>query len=215
MRDADHRQGPFPSRLPTQVDAAALGHDVFDVHAGVGGHLHARHDTRNCGVFRCGLERDERLPTLGEGRTFHEIELPSRATVLVSIDEFRIHLPIEIDLNGGIYAHHVVVLFDYMDVVDVRRSVAFHGWVIVDEVIDLVIAHSECKNMLSRVHSFLAPVDHAAFHQSNKGMAEKLGMDTQVIVVRKIHGHGVRQITDAQLQRGTIRDLLGDTFANF
>jgi hypothetical protein len=59
--NANQGLSPFASGFSAQVDAPIFGHNVLDVHPGVGGHLHAWHDARDRGVLGRGLQPDEGL----------------------------------------------------------------------------------------------------------------------------------------------------------
>ena len=76
--------------------------------------MHVRHDARNRAILGGRFQPDEGLSTPGEPGSLDEIKLPSRAAVLVPVDEFPVDLAVEIDFDGGIDAHQIVVLRDHV-----------------------------------------------------------------------------------------------------
>jgi hypothetical protein len=66
--------------------------------------MHVRYDARNRAILGGRFQPDEGLSTPGERGSLDEIKLPSRAAVLVPVDEFPVDLAVEIDFDGGIDA---------------------------------------------------------------------------------------------------------------
>ena len=91
---------------------------------------------------------------------------------------------------------------------DFQRRVAIH------EAVELVGAESEGSNHLAR-QVVLAPVcDGAALDQRQDAVADHLGVDAEVVLVRELHHHGVGDAAVADLQRRAVVDQVGDIFAD-
>ena len=101
-----------------------------------------------------------------------EVKLPARATVLVPVDELSVHLAIQIDFQGGIHAHQVIVLRDYVDVVDIGRCVALHRRVVINKFVHLVIANGKCEYVFTRMNRLFSPIRHTALHQMHQSVTE-------------------------------------------
>ena len=61
--------------------------------------MHVWYDARNRAILRGRFPSDERLSALGERGSLDEIKLPSRAAVLVAVNELPIDLAVEIDFR--------------------------------------------------------------------------------------------------------------------
>jgi hypothetical protein len=194
---------------------AKFRYDAFHVHARVRGHMHVRYDARNRAILRGRFQSDERLSTLGERGSLDEIKLPSRTAVPVAVNELPIDLAVQIDSDGSVHAHQMVVLGDHVEVVNAGSGVTFHGRIVVNEWIDLIIANRECENVFAGTKSLLWPVRYPATYQLHQSVAEQIRVNSQILAIREMQRHGVRQIADSQLNRSAVRNLFGDALSEF
>jgi hypothetical protein len=61
---------------------------------------------------------------------------------------------------------------------------------------------------------FLAIGNDACFHQRHDAVTDHFGVDAQIVLVRQLHHHGIRNTAIADLQRGAIGNHVGDVFAD-
>ena len=79
----------------------------------------------------------------------------------------------------------------------------------VHEVVETLSAHKECGYQLAPVQGLTLPVDDSGLHQVHHTIAEHLCVNTQVMLVVQFGQHGIRNGSDAQLERVAVVDQRG------
>jgi hypothetical protein len=129
-------------------------------------------------------------------------------------EALRAALPQQVDLQGGVDGDQVVVQSGQRGIVREVDRMNFQCRVAIHEAVELARAESEGRKHLSR-QVVLAPVrDGAALHQRQDAVADHLGVDPEVVLVRELHHHGVGDTAVADLQRRTVFDHVGDVLAD-
>ncbi len=81
-------------------------------------------------------------------------------------------------------------------------------------VVQLPGAHDEGRHQLARQQRLAAPGDDARLHQVHHPVGHHLRVQPEVLVARELGQHRVRNLPDAQLQRGPVGNQPGDVAAN-
>ena len=84
----------------------------------------------------------------------------------------------------------------------------------VHELVQFLGAECEGGENFAGVVVFFAIGHNTGFDQRHDAVAEHFGMDAEVTLVGQLHDHCVRNAAVADLQRGTVRDHVGDVFAD-
>ena len=84
--------------------------------------------------FAVGGQRDDRLAAFGARCAAQEVHLPADAAIELRADRVGANLPGQIDLQGRVDGHHVVVAGNQYGIVGVGRRMEFEDRVVVDEV---------------------------------------------------------------------------------
>ncbi len=201
MGKADQRERALSRRLATEIGTAVFGDDILHVHPSVCGHLHSGDDTGDGAVLGGGFQPDEGFSAFRKRGALDEIKLPAGAAILMTVDVFSVDLTIKVDFDGRVHADHVVVLADDVNVIHVRRGVALHGGIVVQEAVDFVVSHSEGEYMFARMKGFLTSVDDTALDEADEGVAQQFRMNAKVLVSGQVQRDGIGQIADAKLQK--------------
>ena len=125
----------------------------------------------------------------------------------------RADLAEEVDLDGGVYGYHVVVLTDDRRIVDIVNRQDGDGGVIVDIVVYPLRAVGEGRDGLAAVYLLAAVVDRAALDKLDHGVGEQFGVDAEVVLGFERHARRVGYRADAELDAGAVGYLLGDDVA--
>jgi hypothetical protein len=133
----------------------------------------------------------------------------------VAVNELPIDLGVEIDSDGSVHAHQIVVLCDHVEVVNAGSGITFHGRIVVNEWIDLIIANRECENVFAGTKSVLSPFCYPATYQLHRCVAKQFRVNSQILAIREMQRHGARQIADSPLNRSAVRNLFGDALSEF
>ena len=173
-----------------------------------------RHDARDGVVLGGRGQHDEGLAAVRAVRRAHKVGLPAGAGIGREAQAFRAALAHEVDLHRRVDGVQVVVLARQIRVVGEIDRVHFQPRVAVQEVIQLFRTQRERRHHLARQVIFLAVGHHAGFDQRHDAVANHLGVHAQVVLVRQLHHHRIRNAAVADLQRRAVRDHVSDVLAD-
>ncbi len=112
-----------------------------------------------------------------------EVDLAADARVEPGAQRVGADLAGQVDLQGRVDGHHLVLLADDERVVDVLGGVEGEERVVVDVVVQPPGAHAEAGDDLAPVDGLLGSGDDPGLDQVDDGVGEHLGVDAQVLLV--------------------------------
>ena len=164
--------------------------------------------------FGRGGQGDDGLAARRARRAAVEVRLAADAGVELGAERVGAHLAGEVDLEGGVDGHHLVLLADDERVVDVLGGVEREQGVVVDVVVELLGAHAEAGDDLAPVGGLLGAGDDAGLDQVDDGVGEHLGVDAEVLLLLEELDHRVGDAADAHLEGGAVLHERGDVLAD-
>ena len=216
MGDGDEEAGPLLEGLAVEVDGAILGDDPV----GVG----TRGDDARAGVEHiddlalplvgAGGKCRDGLAALGHCGAADKVELAAGAGEDARADGVGADLAGEVYLRGGIDGYHSGIGGDNPGVVGVFDVLHQDVGVMVYETVDVVGTQQEGGDDLAAVDLLAGAVDDAFANQAEDAVGEHLGVETEVAVVLKAGGEGVRKGAYAHLDAGPVGDKFGAVAAN-
>jgi len=123
-------------------------------------------------------------------------------------------LPREIDLEGAVDGHHVVLPGDEQRVVRVVDLAEVDGRIVMDVVVGGPLSHAERGHRLPRVDGLARVVDDALLHQLDDAVAQELRVDPEVFLSRQIGKDGIRNGPVTHLDRVAVLDESGHVSAD-
>lgn len=87
-------------------------------------------------------------------------------------------------------------------------------WVVVDEVVEAFRSHDERADELPATQRLPQRRDDAALDEVDDAVREHLRMNAEAAVAAELGEHGVRDRSDAELQRVTVADESGDSLSD-
>ena len=163
-----------------------------------------------------GGQADKALAAVGQVGAQNEVELSACAADVLDACGFRIDLTVQVDVDGVVDRDKVVDLCDDARVVRVADRCAHDSRIVVDVVIQLLRAGAECKYLTTLVDGLLGAGQLACTGDVDEGIDIHLGVYAQIGQVGLCDQGAdcVRHTADAQLEAGTVRDLLNDQLCN-
>ncbi len=123
------------------------------------------------------------LPLSSSRSTTVEVDLTADAGEELGADRVGADLSGEIDLQGDVDGHHLVLLADDERVVDVLGGLKTEEWIVVDVVVELAGAQAEAGDDLAAVQRLAAAGDDAGLDQIDDAVGDHLGVDAEVLLV--------------------------------
>ena len=198
MRNPNQLQRALLGRLAAPLGHAVLGDDVVDfvlAGADVGASAERRHDARNAVVFGDRAQDDKGLAAARTVGGAQEVGLAAGACVRRKPQALGAALPEQVNLQGGVDGDELVVQSRQRPVVGEVHWMDFQRRIAVHEAVELARAEGEGGGHFSG-QVILAPVGAgAAFDQGQNAVANHLGVNARVVLVRELHDHG-RDVAD-------------------
>jgi len=94
-------------------------------------------------------------------------------------------------------------------IVGVIDPLELHGWIFIQEVVALPVCHAEGGYGLARIVDFSVVGHHPIFHEADYAVAEKLGMDAQVLLALQIGDHCIGNQSVAHLNGRAVLNQAG------
>ena len=171
-------------------------------------------DARDLAALGRGRQGDDRLAALLRAAPRTKSTWPPMPVNCTGAHRVGHDLAHEVDLDGRVDGHHVVVLADDVRVVDVAHREHVDGRVVVDEVVQAARAHEEVRHHLVAVQGLAGVGDDALVVEVDDALAEHLGVDAEVVLLVQEQQHRVGDAADAELQAGAVVDEAGDVLAD-
>ena len=153
-------------------------------------------------------------PPAGVHGAARKIGLPARSGPVAPVDRLRCALAKEVDLRGGVDRHHLWLTGDDPRVVHPLDADHLDRRVVPDEVVEPLRAEREGRDDLAGALGLAHPGDRTAFDQVDHRIGEELGVDAEVAVSVQLAEDRRRCRSDPRLDRGALRDALGDQGAD-
>jgi len=202
--DGDQCLRSFRLRPAIEVRDAPLGNDVARVvprhrHAGAPGGI--GNDARDRIVEGRGGDQVDGPAALGPEGPDDEVQLAAGARPHQVPHGLGDDLPRQVNLNGAVDGHHIVLLADRADVVRVNGGTELHHGVVPQKIVKLLITHRECQNDLAGIDFLVLAGDNALIDQLVGPRRGHLRMDPQVLETRVLQKltDGRRDGPDAHL----------------
>ena len=219
MCHADQCLGLLPGAQALQVHHAVLGHEIVHIGAGVG------HDAAVCqggadaalqlaGLFihKAGAHADKALAAVAQVSAQHKVQLAACTGNVLDACALSVHLAEQVDIHSVVDGDKVVQRADAANIIGVIHGSTHAGGVAVQEVIQLLGACTEGIGLAALVDLLVGTGDLAGHGDIHESIHIHFGVNTQILqVTLSDHAaHSVGHTADAQLQAGTVGNLLND-----
>jgi hypothetical protein len=120
----------------------------------------------------------------------------------------------QVDFDGRVDRHQVVMLGDHPRVVGIVGGIHLDPRIIVQEAEQGMGARGKAAHDFPLVQGLALAGDHALRHQMHHAVREHLGVDAQVLPIAQRPEDRVRQMTDSHLERIAVGDQRRDVPGN-
>ena len=171
-------------------------------------------DLADCTALRGGFKGNKALTSPALAGSADVIDLAAGAREMPAADGLGADLTPEIYLDGSVDRDHIVVSADDIRIVHIVNGENHDRRVIIDIIINPL--GTKCKGChgFKGMDLLFAVVDSATFDQLHHGISKHFGMNTEVVLGFEGHAGRIRNSTDAELDAGTVRNLLGNQIAD-
>ena len=132
------------------------------------------------------------------------------AGVLLGADGLGTDLAGQIDLEGGIDGHHVVILGDDVRIVGVAAAAEAEAGMVVHEVVEEGISREEGPDSNAFVDGFIPVGYGATIDKMGHRSPDLFRVDTQIMLVHKVETDGIGDAAEAKLDTVAVLHELGD-----
>src|SRR6266566_1386257 len=129
--------------------------------------------------------RDDRLSSFGPRSTSEKVHLPADAAVELIPDRVGTYLAGEINLQRGVYCHHVVIAGNQSRIIGVCGWVELEYRIVIHELEHLSCPQRESNNDLARLVVLARAGDHASFDQRDYSIRYQLAVNAQILAVHE------------------------------
>ena len=143
---------------------------------------------------------------MAHGGAADEVRLTADARVETGTDGVGRYLAGEVDLKRRVDAHHPVIAGDVQGRVHELGGPEVEERVVVEVVVETFAAHGEAGDRLAREQALLLVGDGALLAEIDHPVAEHLGVETEVLALAEQAQDRIRDLSDAELQRGFVVD---------
>ena len=196
-----------------------FGNDIINVHTVQGNNRASRklgidgRDRSLLGMLDRAYGNDV-AATLGIYGTDSSINLSARATVLERADAFRTDLTAQVNAEGTVNGNKIVIHGDNGRIIGPFTAFHQNRRIVVNEVIELLIAHCKYADDFTLVEIFLFASNDTGFYQIHHGAGDHFCMNTKVMLVHQGICYGIRNTADAKLNAVPIIDQTGNILAD-
>ena len=119
-------------------------------------------------------------------------------------------LPGQVHLHRGVDCHGTRVLTDILRIVGPRHIAYDKVGIAVHMVVQVPRTENQATDRLAGIQGFLRIVDYTPLYQRQYAIGDSLGMQAEVLVTTQGVDNRIRYAAYANLERGTVGDLLGN-----
>ena len=159
-----------------------------------------------------GRQADEALAAMGQIRTQHEVLLAAGAADLAGTRRLAVDLTVQVHIHRIVDGDKVVDSRDGAHIVGIADRRGHAGGVVVQIVIELLGTGCESVDLTAAVDILTGAGDLSRHSQIHVGVHVHLRMYAQILQIglAQHSSHGVGHAADAQLETGSVGDLLYD-----
>src|SRR5208282_4084370 len=153
-----------------------------------------------------GRNGNNRFATFRARGSTKEVNLPANAAIELGPNRIGADLAGQVDLQGRVNSHHLVVASDESGIVGIGRGMELEDGIVVHEVEQFLRSQCKSEDDLPRFEGLARARDHTSFNQRNHSIRDEFAVHGEVFAIVEEGKHRVWNAADPSLQYCSIFD---------